>query len=1429
MPTVATSELPIPKSWDEFEDICADLFSLIWNDHNTVRYGRMGQRQNGVDIRGRLPAGGIAGVQCKRKRQWPVAKLTTADIDVEVAEALKFTPPLSEFTIATTGPNDAPLQEHVDAISERHRAHGLFSVHLLGWSELTRKITNYNQLVEKHFSFITLSSVRDAVEEIPQQTARLLADSLSELGLTATASPPAIAVSLRNFDTLWSGFAEAIEREFQRRYTQAMQRSMFPEFLKIDLFRNLATEIRDGGATALSTGLRRTIFLRAARSTALRNAVQDSEGFLAAGLALPGSESELPARARIAEARGQIDDAIRMLRDEKDADARSVLLSIIARHRSDATALTWFNEQGASIKDLAPNGVLALCQIYLRQENFDAAKRILSGLAKPQLRECPYFVYFRGAVRFAAVLARPEQLAALTGLPLDVRAARSVLPDHQLETELDAARSDLEHFLSAAEGLELREARRVAEAYLIWCDLLHPRRRDAALIRLRADMNDPAKALARVQFALAYDANNFNRDPLTNYLEKREALGGLGGDELRAALVLRLHSNNPASIAQLIAKHRAKFEEGFAKVGIIAIEIQALAMAGDAESAKLLLDANRELLGGEGVARLGAEIARAEGADPVIAYKRVYEMNKTADTLRVLLGALVEKKEYRAIGPYAEELFGLTGDSHDIANAAKAYAQVGDDENFFRIVEAHPSIKDGDPAIAAHYAWQLFRRGQLKEARRAAAELDRFSSGRDLNLDVALALETGEWETLAQPLAAFLERASDLSAAHLIKAAYLAQASGQGRLLDLIDAAVAKDSDDPDVLIGAYTLVIEEGLDEREVEAHSWLRRALDLSGPDGPVKQFALKDILSQQAEWSEHSRRVNEAVVSGEMPLLVAAPGLRTTLVDVILRNFVRNAALTDARKRSAITTFSGRRGAPVKIDGARRLTLDVSSLMVLGWLGLLPKVLDAFPEIVLPAGSLYELFEGRRRIRRFQKSRLRGAEQIRDLIAQGCLKVLRTTPNPQDTLTREIGAELAGLIRAAQSTSGIVVRSAPVQRLGLDDMRDADMSPFASVLTDLPTILRVLHDLGAVEEVTEETAKQYFAVQDKGWPAPPTPDTKQPLYLDTLALIYLHTVGLLDTVVKSFADVHIDFSAEEDAFALIEHDQHVAEVLRTIDDIRNAVRKVFASEKLLFGPRWSKADENAFTSTTPTLHLLGDLLASDAVAFDDRALNKDAFVEDRARQRARIVTSLDIIEDLHARSIISDADRRAYRHRLRKAGACLVPIDAGEVKLAAARNAQQESPEFRALHDSIDLPRMAEIALFPDEIPWLMTINSAVKTALVEIWKEELDPQRAAVMAEATYDLYPKPEDWIACWKGQPPHEWIIAVNRVLKASLALPFELSGDRQAINNYTEWVERVVFGPMRRTAPKSYQAIVDHLRNFVLSAWNDNYGATGT
>src|SRR5680860_537423 len=66
MPTLSMSELPPPRSWDEFEEIAWDLLSREWNDPNAVRHGRQGQAQQGVDIYGRRQGQGpYIGAQCK--------------------------------------------------------------------------------------------------------------------------------------------------------------------------------------------------------------------------------------------------------------------------------------------------------------------------------------------------------------------------------------------------------------------------------------------------------------------------------------------------------------------------------------------------------------------------------------------------------------------------------------------------------------------------------------------------------------------------------------------------------------------------------------------------------------------------------------------------------------------------------------------------------------------------------------------------------------------------------------------------------------------------------------------------------------------------------------------------------------------------------------------------------------------------------------------------------------------------------------------------------------------------------------------------------------------------------------------------------------------------------------------------------------------
>ena len=59
------SEYAPPRSWEQFEELCADIFQSAWRDPALVRHGRAGQRQNGVDIVGRN--GALYPIACSAK------------------------------------------------------------------------------------------------------------------------------------------------------------------------------------------------------------------------------------------------------------------------------------------------------------------------------------------------------------------------------------------------------------------------------------------------------------------------------------------------------------------------------------------------------------------------------------------------------------------------------------------------------------------------------------------------------------------------------------------------------------------------------------------------------------------------------------------------------------------------------------------------------------------------------------------------------------------------------------------------------------------------------------------------------------------------------------------------------------------------------------------------------------------------------------------------------------------------------------------------------------------------------------------------------------------------------------------------------------------------------------------------------------------
>jgi hypothetical protein len=152
MPIPSTSDLPKPKSWDEFEDIVWEIYTRKWQDPHTQRYGRSGQAQHGVDIYGQQNSSeNYIAIQCKRYGE---NKLSVQRIVAELEKADSFPSPISKYLIATTESRDAKIQDFIRILNDDRKSENKFIVHVVFWEDLCSDLAhpdNYD-LLKKYYS-----------------------------------------------------------------------------------------------------------------------------------------------------------------------------------------------------------------------------------------------------------------------------------------------------------------------------------------------------------------------------------------------------------------------------------------------------------------------------------------------------------------------------------------------------------------------------------------------------------------------------------------------------------------------------------------------------------------------------------------------------------------------------------------------------------------------------------------------------------------------------------------------------------------------------------------------------------------------------------------------------------------------------------------------------------------------------------------------------------------------------------------------------------------------------------------------------------------------------------------------------------------------------------------------------------------------------
>ena len=619
--------------------------------------------------------------------------------------------------------------------------------------------------------------------------------------------------------------------------------------------------------------------------------------------------------------------------------------------------------------------------------------------------------------------------------------------------------------------------------------------------------------------------------------------------------------------------------------------------------------------------RISVALDAQEGKDPRVELEKLYESTHLLHDLQSLISHIREVKDWKALRPLQTELFRRERTTSNLLQLVACIERNPEviDEEVLDLLDSNPDLVSRDLDLLAAKARALLHLGRISEAQALNDNLlVQRKHPTDLDLDINLALQSGDWERFPGIVGREFLRKEEHEARELIRLASLAAETDgtASRAFELLKLAAEKGSEDPHVLAQAAGLTYRLGREDEKPAA--WLAKAAALSPESGPVKTVGLRELVEEWMPKHQESRRTAEELwLRGEAPLHLVANSLNIPLSILLIDLPRRNERTQDGRRRTMIPIMSGAR-QPIALQPEWILGFDISSLMVLAHLGLLKETIESFRRVIIAPDTMVVLLNERNQVRFHQPSMVKRAEEIRHLIDRGVLRVEYELPNPPEGLVQEVGRDFAQLLAAAQRDQGYVVRPRPVTKLRSFLGEEADLGDNEGLILSTVELEQLLYENGTLDSATHERANQYLHSQDRGTKRSADASAlKDTLYLDDLALTYIQSAGLLPALEGSRLDLRLHPSVKDEQLALIESERERQRLEKDLEEIRVTLRNALQAGTVEFLRRhgFAEEEEENIIRIAPTLgEFMQDSGNCDAVAIDDRFSQKFGRLADR-----------------------------------------------------------------------------------------------------------------------------------------------------------------------------------------------------------------------
>jgi len=1404
MPTVSSSQLPPPKNWDEFEDMCADLFMRELEVPNLFRNGRQGQRQDGVDIYGRRKDGKYVGIQCKGKSIWPPTKLTIKEIDTEVKKALKFKPALYEFIIVTISPNDSNIQSHVRAITERHSIEGLFSVHVFGWDELIRRLTNYSYLIEKYYGYITNNAIYDEINSIPQKTADLIN--------TNTPIPNALIDSEIN---------KRLERLRKIRYFNNINTEIEAEVL--------SNSIQSGDLKYGSQNVKSYALAWCARILSFKDTIL-AEKILNAASLLSKSKTVDIASAFVSAAKGEYNNALNKLSSIDSPVSRSSAFIITVNKQGAEKAFKWIKKTRLSFDDLDPDGKFTFLNNCIKLRKWQQLLNCVNTLSDEDFSKTPILLYIAAVAYLIQAVPSELRIAILQQIPFDLHE----FPLSSDKNGLSFTRKSCGCFKKCAfiaESLGLSRIVNDASDFALWLELRDPDQYESAKEKLKESMRDPAISLRRLNFALQFGIK-LDLEAVNKEIDRQSALtGGKSADAAYARFVLAFTQKGPGDSANYIKNFRDQISLSINKEVLGSTEVEFLVHAGRIEDAKTRLEElKQEDLNQEIVTKLKRLISEATEKDPLKTRIDAYQADQSLANLYNLVVLLEENKDWKQLCHYRTELFNRTHLLKDAERLAYVLNINKQHKTLSDLLRNYPEFLSQSIFLQTLWCWVLFREGELNESMKCLKILQKNREDpNDRLLAIKISIASGNWENLAIIIEHEWENKDLRSADELIRAATLAQQIGSQRTRSLVKAAINKADKDAGIFLNAYHIAINGGW-ENTAEAVDWLPKAIEYSGDGGPVHKMSLNDIVKLKPDWDRRENEIFMKIKKGEIDVFTVVQVLNRSLVDLFLLPALANINETDPRRRLNIYTYSGARQKV--ISDFESITLYGSSLLTLTFLGVLNEIFSCFEKIVIPHTTLAWLFEEKRKTQFHQPSRVHNAQELRQLIDEGTLSEFIGTASVNADLVTEIGEGLASLIAEAESNvekdqgQSIVVRSYPVHRI--DSLMDekANLDQHKKCLCSCNALIDKLKQKGQLTTAEEKSARTYLSMHEKRWPDEPEIKDGAILFLDTITIDYLQHLKLLRKLKPAGLTAIVSAVETNEIKTLFRYAGLLKSTGKIIDDLRRMLAEGIANGKVNLCPLpIPQVDNQTGFRSPPIGSIIGTVMKADVVVSDDRYINYHQNIKTDSITIPTI-TSWELIDTMHSRGKLKLNRLYMYRTKIRQAGLLLTPIEENELlhyleSASISYGTLSETAELKAIRENILQTRMTGVLVLPKEANWLNNILAVIIKTLRLQWSDEIDDTTARARSNWLFQFLDL-QDWASVYNEEAGIKIASRDYEYLLWRL-LPIPTDTTKKVNERYWNWIDDTVIKRIKIENPEIFLKLVQNYKDFITKIINED------